>query len=150
MGNVPYGSASQCEDARDFFDLAVSEKLNKLHERVEAKMKSQLKGSLVFHVGDLVWFRRPERSGHKLDTRWLGKAVVTARESHNHVECVIEIKPGSKIKVHASFLKPWVKEEVAVNPTPLFYHQRTEDDPVLQLDEWICKKSLGHCVDGYS
>ena len=47
---------------------------------------------------------------HKLDTRWLGKAVVTARESESSY--VIDIRPGSKMKVHASFLKPWVKEEV--------------------------------------
>ena len=85
-------------------DLAVSLKLNELHARVEAKLRSQLKGSLVFHVGDLVWYRRPERSGHKLDIRWLGKAVVMARESESIY--VIEIRPGSKMKFHASSLKP--------------------------------------------
>ena len=31
-------------------DLAVNQKVNELHARVEAKMKSQLKVSLVFHV----------------------------------------------------------------------------------------------------
>ena len=67
LGNVPYTPASQCEDARDFFarmkevDLAVSQKVEELHARVEAKMKSQLKGSLVFHVEDLVWYRQPEK-----------------------------------------------------------------------------------------
>ena len=107
LGNVPYVPASQCEDARDFFvlmkevDSAVSQKLNELNARVEAKMISQLKGSLVFHVGDQVWYRWLERSGHKLDTRWLGKAVVTARESESSY--VIEIRPGSKMKVHAVF-----------------------------------------------
>ena len=43
-------------------DLAVSQKLNELHARVEAKMKSQLKGSMILRIGDLVWYRRPERS----------------------------------------------------------------------------------------
>ena len=68
LGNVSYTSASQCEDARDFFahmkevDLTVSQKVDEFHERVEAKMKSQLKGSLIFHVGDLVWCRRPEKA----------------------------------------------------------------------------------------
>ena len=61
-------------------DLAVSQKVDELHATVEAKRKSQLKVSLVFHVVDLVWFRRPERSGQNFDTRWLGKAVVTERE----------------------------------------------------------------------
>ena len=89
-------------------------------------MKCQFKGSLVSHVGDQVWYRRLERSGHKLDTRWLGKAFITARESESSY--VIEIRPGSKLKVHASFLKPWVEEEVVENPIPLFYHQRTEID----------------------
>ena len=99
-------------------DLAVIQKLNEVYTRVEAKMKSQLKGLLVFHVGYQVWYRHPERSGHKLETRWLGKAVVTARGSESSY--VIEIRPGSKMKVHASFLKPWVKEEVVGNPTPFF------------------------------
>ena len=99
LETVPYTPASQCEDARDFFtrmkevDLAVSQKLNELHARLEAKMASQLKSSLVFHVGDLVCYRRPERSGHKLDTRWLGKALVMARESESSY--MIEIRPGS-------------------------------------------------------
>ena len=116
-------------------DLAVSQKVNELHARVEAKMKSQLKGSLIFRVGDLVWYHRPERIGHKRDTHWLGKAVVTARESESSY--VIEITPGSQMKVHASFLKPWLEEEVVGNPTPLFYHQCTEIDPRLQVDKWI-------------
>ena len=122
--------------------------MNELHARVEAKMKSQLKGSLVFHVGDLVWYRRTERSGHKLDGRWLGKAVVTARESESSY--VIEIRPGSKMKVHASFLNPWVEEKVFRNPTPLFYHQRTEIDLGLQVVEWTCKRILGPQVVGES
>ena len=54
------------------------------------------------------------------------------------------------MKVHASFLKPWVEEEVVGNPTPLFYHQRTEIDPELQVDEWICKRILAHRVVGDS
>ena len=68
LGNVPYVPASQCEDVRDFFahmkevDQAGSQKLNELHTRVEAKMRSQPKGSLVFHVGDWVWYLPPERS----------------------------------------------------------------------------------------
>ena len=55
---MPYTPASQCENARDFFarmkeiDLAVSQKVEELHARVEAKMASQLKGSLMFRVGD--------------------------------------------------------------------------------------------------
>ena len=45
LGNVPYTPASQCEDARDFFarmkevDVAVCQKVDELHARVEAKMK---------------------------------------------------------------------------------------------------------------
>ena len=57
-------------------------------------MKSQLKGSLVFRVGDLVWYRRPEKSGHKLDTLWLGKALVMARDSESSY--VIDIRPFPK------------------------------------------------------
>ena len=77
-------------------------------------MKSQLKGLLIFCVGDLIWYRRPEKSGHKLDTRWLRKAMVTARESESSY--VIEIRPGSNMKVHASFLKPWVRKKLLEIP----------------------------------
>ena len=69
---MPYAPASKCEDAQDFFlrmkevDLAVSQKVNELHARVEAKMKSQLKGSLVFHVRAHVWYRRPKKVGSNL------------------------------------------------------------------------------------
>ena len=63
---------------------------------------------------------------------------------------LIEIMPGSKMKVHASFLKSWFEEEVVGNPTPLLYHQGTVIDPGLQLGEWTCKKILGHRVVGES
>ena len=74
--------------------------------------------------------------------------MVTARESESSY--VIEIRPGSKLKVHASFLKPWVEDEVVGNPIPLFYHQHTEIDPELQVDEWVCKRILSHRVVGDS
>ena len=55
--------------------------------------------------------------------------MVTARESETSY--VNEIRRGSKMKVHSSFLKPWVEEEVVGNPMPLFYHQS------LKLI-WVC------------
>ena len=79
---------------------------------------------MVFHAGDQVWYCRRKRSGPKLDTRWLGKVLVMAKDSESSY--VIEIRPGSKMKVHASFLKAWVEEEVVGNPTPMFYNQHTE------------------------
>ena len=54
LGNVPYVPVSQCEDAQDFFarmkevDLVVIQRLNELHARVEAKLRSHLNCSLVF------------------------------------------------------------------------------------------------------
>ena len=43
-----------------------------------------------------------------------------------------------------------MEDEVVGNPTPLFYHQRTEIDPELQVDEWVCKRILSHRVVGDS
>ena len=43
-----------------------------------------------------------------------------------------------------------MEEETFGNRKPLFYHQRTEIDPGLQVDEWTCKKILGHRVVGES
>ena len=31
-------------------------------------------------VGDTVWYRRPEGSSDKLASRWIGPALITARE----------------------------------------------------------------------
>ena len=45
-----------------------------------------------------------KKSGHKLDSRWLGSAVVTGREGEHSY--VIQVKPEVSMKAHRNFLKP--------------------------------------------
>jgi len=54
-------------------------------------------------VGAKVWYKRPENSGEKTDSRWIGPGIVKAREGERSY--LIEIKPGMEMKAHRSFLK---------------------------------------------
>ena len=57
-----------------------------------------------FDPGDKCWYRRPENSGNKLYSRWLGPVEIVTREGkHSYT---ILVKPGLEIKAHRSFLKP--------------------------------------------
>ena len=57
-------------------DTFVAEKLNKMHEKLAERInKKRLEGD-VLKIGAKVWYRRPEGSGDKLDSRWLGPALV--------------------------------------------------------------------------
>jgi hypothetical protein len=107
-------------------DMSVAEKLNKMHEKLAERINKKRKDGDVLQIGAKVWYRRPEGSGDKLDSRWLGPAVVTAREGVRSY--LIELKPGTQIKAHRSFLKEFVEDVFNGQPIPLFFHQRTEID----------------------
>ena len=109
LGNIPYTPERDCEDAQQFFkrmreiDEGVCTVLNELHDKRAAQVNKRRAGADIFCPGDLVWYRRPERSGHKLDSRWLGKAVVLGREGESSY--LIQTKPDGELKAHTSFLK---------------------------------------------
>jgi hypothetical protein len=141
----------ECEDATVFFermaqiDRQVSEILNATHEKRLLGMKPKKCANLEFVVGQKVWYRRPPNSGHKLDSRWLGPAVIKERQgSHSYI---LEIKPGVEMGVHDSFLKPFQEDSLTGKPIPLFYHQRTEPDLEAGIDEWEVDKIVDHKVD---
>ena len=86
LGNVTYTPAKECEDACSFFnhmkvlDEKVSKTMEETHQKKEAWENSKRKSPMVYAPGDLVWYGRPENTGSKLDSRWLGKALVVRRE----------------------------------------------------------------------
>ena len=96
-------------------------------------------------VGTKVWYRRPEGSGDKLDSRWLGPAIVKGREGARSY--VIELKPDMQMKVHRSFLKPYIEDVFNSQPIPLYYHQRTEIDTGASADEWLVERILSHKIE---
>ena len=49
-------------------------------------------------IADQVWYLKPPYSGDKLESRWIGPGVVTAREGEHFY--FVEIEPGCEIKAH--------------------------------------------------
>jgi len=69
-----------------------------------------------------------------LYTRWIGPGIVKDREGDRSY--VIEIKPGSEMKAHRSFLKKYEEPKVFGKGIPLYYHRRTEKEEEALPDEW--------------
>lgn len=126
-------------------DKLVAQKLKDLHEKQIKKINERRNDLEPFQPGDTVYYRRPEGSGNKLDTRWLGPAIVKAREGERSY--LIEVKEGVTIKAHRSFLKKCLNQTFQGQPIPLFYHKRTVIDPEAQVDEWIVEKILRHRIN---
>jgi hypothetical protein len=86
-------------------DELVAKVLNHAHE-VQAKRINQGRKEMEpLKNGTLVWYKRPEGSGEKMDSRWIGPGVVKNREGERSY--LVEIKPGVQIKAHRSFLKEY-------------------------------------------
>ena len=145
LSGLPLPIPHVCEDALQFFnrmqtlDQKVASTLNETHWKSAERVNRNRIESLPFQISDLVMYRRPENAGNKLDSRWLGPAVVRSREGDRSYQ--IEIKPNVTIKAHRSFLKPYIKVENFGNPIPLFYHQRTVEDLEAGPDECIVAKN---------
>ena len=148
LAGVPYAPPVESEDANKFFerqrevDRMVAEHLNRVHEKqAAATNKGRVSGEL-FLVGEKVWYLRPENSGNKLDSRWLGPALVVAREGI--FSYLVELKPNFRVKAHVTALKPYREDVVLGLPTPMFYHRRTIPDPEAAPDEWLVDRIIGH------
>lgn len=145
---LPYEPARECEDAQAFLsrmgevDAKVARILNETHEKRAQTENSKRVEAEVFEKDQRVWYRRPEGSGDKLDSRWLGPAIVLERVGENSYE--LQITETKTIRAHTSFMKPYVMDVFNGNPKPLFYHQRTVPDPDATPDEWIVDKILDH------
>eukprot|EP00667_Euglena_gracilis_P000113 EG_transcript_113 len=148
LAGVPYQPPKECEDSVEFFrrmqdiDGRVARILNKKHEEEVARINKGRKEMEPLKVGTTVWYRRPEGSGEKLDSRWVGPGVVKGREGERSY--VIEMKPGVETKAHRSFLKEYREPQVEGKGVPLFYYKRTEKEEEALPDEWEVEKILRH------
>ena len=122
----------------------VAKTLNEAHEKRAQTENCKRAEAEVFTKDQKVWYRRPEGSGDKLDSRWLGPAIVLERVGENSYE--IQIAEKRTIRAHASFLKPYIEDVFNGQPKPIFYHQRTVPDAEAAPDEWIVDKILNHRV----
>ena len=148
LAGVPYTPPKECEDAQEFFsrmkkiDEKVAQILNHVHEMEAKRVNLNRKEMEPFAIGDLVWYKRPENSGEKLDSRWIGPGTITAREGdHSYL---MEIKPGLIMKTHRSFLKPYREPKVEGKGIPLHFFRRTEKTEDALPDEWEVEKILAH------
>lgn len=139
LGDRPYALATECEDARDFFDRmeAIDQRVAKLYNEKHNKRADRLnierpKGQL-FNPGDLVWYLRPPGSGGKLDTRWIGPCRVVSRVGEHSYE--IQVTPARRMAAHTSDLKPHVVDQYVGEPVSLYFHKRTQVDTRLIPEE---------------
>ena len=151
LGGCPYSPPKECEDAMEFFqrlreiDEKVASALNRKHQVEENRINATRKELPPLENGTKVWYRRPENSGEKLDSRWIGPGVVTAREGDRSY--VVEVKPGLEMKAHRSFLKEFQEPQVAGKASPLYFFRRTEKEEDAMPDEWEVDKIVAHRKD---
>ena len=96
----------------------VAQILNDKHAERAAQINADRKRPPDFQVGDQVWYLRPDGSGTKLDTRWIGPGKVTAKVGEHSYE--IRIAPDSIIAAHATFLKKHKPDNFRGEGVPLW------------------------------
>ena len=151
--SLPYDPPRENEDALTFverqktIDAKVAQILNEMHEKEAQWVNRHRKPSPSFQVGQKVWYLRPEDSGTKVDSRWLGPCLVKGRIGEESYE--VEVKPGRQIHTTARFLKAWQENTFGGPSLPLFFHQQTVIDEEADPTEWNVQEILGFkIVDG--
>jgi len=152
LAGMPYDPPRECEDAHAFFsrmadtDKKVAKVLHRSHEMQARRINKGRKDLPPLQPGEKIWYKRPENSGEKLDSRWIGPGVVKAREGERSY--LIEIKPGYQMKAHRSFLKSYCEPHIYGKSVPLYFYKRTEREEEALPDEWEVKKIVGHRKNG--
>ena len=149
--NIPFEPPRECEDALLFFERMedqeeeVAQILNKLHEDEAARINSRRKKLPALPIGAKVWYGRPEGTGTKNDTRWIGPAEVLSREGEDSY--TISMGPNSDITAHRTYLKEHWEDTCNDRPVPMFWHKRTVKFPMERSTRPRIKRILGHVVD---
>ena len=152
LANVPYIPARECQDAMDYFqrmrkvEETVARVINQKHQKELERLNQAWRNPEPLKPGDKVWYRRPEGSGEKTDTRWIGPAVVRSREGESSY--VIELDEGVLKKAPRRFLKIHKPDVWSGKSLPLFFHKRTVVDPEAELDEYLVDRVIDHRPDG--
>lgn len=152
LPRLPYEIPHEALDALDFFqemerrDQVVAKRLNDLHAKEAERLNQNMPQRAPLHKGDKVWYKRPENSGDKLDTPWLGPCTVTQRVGEESYE--IEVKGGHVICAPRRFLAPYLEDVLTGTTTPLHAHLRTPLDEWGDPDTWEAEAIVGHSWDG--
>ena len=147
MAGLPYTPVRQCEDAKEFMDrmkevdVMVAEQLNVLHKKQARSINSKRRIPKPLELGDKVWYRRPENTGEKTDSRWLGPARIISRKGEFSYEIQME---NDRMDAHRTFLKEYTDDTTNGNPVQLYYHKRTVRDDEAKPGECIVDRILNH------
>jgi hypothetical protein len=150
MAGVPYIPPRECEDAEKFFkrmgemDEKIAKVMNDAQQKRAERFNRDKPDQPPLTVGSRVWYKRPEGSGDKMDSRWLGPALVKAREGADSYR--VEVKPGFEISAPRKFLKAYREEFAGRKQFPLYYFQRTESDVEASPEEWEVEFVVKHRV----
>ena len=123
-------------------DERVAQVMNDKHLAIARRINDKRNEFPIYDVGQKIWYLRPEKSGDKLDSRWIGPGRVESRiGEHSYM---IRIRPGDPIPAHVSFLKAHKEDKFSGKPIPMYYFQRSTVDQDAQADEFVVDKIINH------
>ena len=151
LGNLPYQPNGECSDAVEFFDniaendRVVADILNGKHANIADRINSERVRPPHFNPGEKVWYLRPEDSGGKLDTRWLGPGKIISKVGENSYR--VRLSNDHITDAHATFLKRHNADTVKGKGLPLYYFQRTAREAPTSPDDWEVDRVVDHRLD---
>lgn len=96
-----FQDSSECFWKMQFIDEKMARSSNDIYQKHALCMNDYRREKKVFQIGDRVWYRRPQCAGGKLDTRWIGAALVMKRKEAQSY--VVQVKPGFEINALENF-----------------------------------------------
>ena len=121
--------------------------LNEKHAQKIARLNAKGKEKNALEIGAKVWYIRPEGSGTKIDSRWLGPAEIF--ESEGEHSYVLQTRPNTTIIAHRDSIKPYNLDTHVQENVPMFRHRRTvivpeEEETQLRVQRVIKHEFGGH------
>jgi hypothetical protein len=150
LAGKPYTPPRVAEDAKAFvermtnIDEKVAEFLNTKHQREFEQRNRHRKDFPRLGVGQKVWLQRPEGSGTKLDTRWVGPEKVVEQKGASSYK--VQIGEDRFVEAPVQQLKPYFEDLSLGQYTPLYWHKRTEIEVDADPTENVVEKVLAHRV----
>ena len=129
LGGFPYSPPKFSKDAESFVarikevEQLVAQTLTRKHQKQANQVNKGRKEPHRFNSGDKVWYRRPEGTGEKTSSRWLGPGVVVKQVGQSSYR--VQIAEDRIIEAPTKFLKEYIDDSVREG-TSLFFHRRAE------------------------
>ena len=150
MAGVPYELPPRAEDAVAFFerqrkvDQQIAATLNQLHAKQAAQVNRRRKELSEFQLGDRVWYLRPrDRPGEKLESYWLGPAVVHDRQGEHSY--LVKLDENRFQEVHRDKLKAYHTDDSDLaTPVKNFHFKSSRPQPTADIDSWTVEEVVAH------